>query len=148
MSTKILTFKYQTDINDHAPVDCPPPNAKRISINAFRFVNNPITNDDFKTYIQLGKVPKGTNKTHLKCSCCGLSMFNSLEAAIKKYNSIPKKSNVSYSHIAEGKLTKEMGVCTPPLTNGHFDLFEFAETEIKNEFSIVAELRATENDKK
>jgi hypothetical protein len=145
MSSVSIAFKYQDDITEQAPKDCPPKDATQRDIVAFRFVNKPISDKDFQTYVREGKLQRMTNLKHeAKCRCCGLSMFNTQEAAIRKYNNIkphPASTDVSFTHLAKGDIKKKHGFCTEPKpTGGHFTLFEFAGIDLKGEFAIVSEL--------
>jgi hypothetical protein len=106
-------FKYQKDMDVHASTDCPPPEAKSQKRKAFRFVKSPITNTDFVTYVGLGnKLSRQTDPIHKqkRCMACGLSMFKTLDNAITNYTNNPKRSTVTYTHIAEGELLPTDGV--------------------------------------
>lgn len=135
-------YKHQSDFDVHAPTECPPDDAKPIDTDdAFRFVRKPVTARDFHTHIQLKLLPKKTAPIHDKnrCSKCGLSMFTTLDAAIKKYKGLPKVGNFQYTHVAKGTLSSDDGVCTTPI-NGHFTFHEYDGVDIVTRFKIVAEL--------
>ncbi|MBL0049017.1 MAG: hypothetical protein IPP32_13080 [Bacteroidetes bacterium] len=78
---------------------------------------------------------------HTLCDCCGISLFNSLDAALKKYNTLKPlyKAGLPYTHVAEGKVSKNDGRCTK-LNKGHYTLHEFEGASLTNKFSIVQEL--------
>ncbi|HKR02988.1 MAG TPA: hypothetical protein VJY62_00015 [Bacteroidia bacterium] len=134
-------FKYEADHKAHAPVDCPPNEASSLKRTAFRYVNNPITTDNFKTYIQLGWNPKATDPAHKICKACGLSMYSTKDKAYKKYRGNPNKSNVKYTHIAEGVIESTDGIYAKPRSDGHFTLHEFEGVTLINKFKVVAELK-------
>lgn len=133
-------FKHKNDINIHAQVNCPPIDAVEKEQDAYRFVNEPITNNDFLPHTQLGMAPRQTSPSHEKCSRCALSMFSSIESAQKTYDSIPKKSKFRYTHIAKGLIIKPDGILHPPVPNGHFDFFEYDGVDLTGKFSIIKPL--------
>ena len=130
------TLKYLDDINTHAPIGCPPNDAVQKEVECFRYVMNPIIDSDFYSYVKLGNLPRQTDKVHAKCKYCGLSIFESQQAALDKYNSLPNKSRLPYTHVAKGKILKEYGICTPAI-KGHFTLFEYAGVNLTTKFTIV-----------
>jgi hypothetical protein len=132
-------FKHQKDINTHAPQNCPPSDAIPKSILAFRFVCDPITNQDFMTQINLGNLPRRTEEMHDSCKRCGLSMFLTIESAKYKYSVVPNKSRFQYTHLAKGELIESDGVCSDA-TNGHFTFYEYANSAVWSKFSIVSQL--------
>ena len=141
-----LQYKYQKDILDYAPIGCPPTDAIALDITAFRWVHNPMTDDDFKTHINLGKTPpRHKPEAHEEsCKRCGLSMYTSVDYAQKKYNAIKAspyvKKHLTYTHIAKGKITKKDGICTAPNKDGHFTLHEYQGANIAPAFSITSEI--------
>lgn len=133
-------FKNQADIEKFKLVDCPPKNAISKKMTAFRYVNNPIRKEDFNNYIKLGKLPRQTEKSHEICSRCGLSMFNTLSAAIAKYNNLPKKSSFEYTHVAKGELHPDDGKCSDTNKLGHFTFHEFYDCDLVPKFKIETQL--------
>jgi hypothetical protein len=133
-------FKYQNDINTHSSGQCPPVDGVEMKIEAFRYVNNPMTLNDFTTYIGLGKLPRQTDSSHIKCKHCGLSMFASIDSILKNYKNYPQKENLKYTHIASGIIEKKFGICTIPSNKGHFTLFEYEGIDLNTAFTITSEL--------
>lgn len=83
-----------------------------------------------------------SNEDLLKCSCCALSMFKTLNAAQSRYNGMPKrvKQLLGYTNVATGEITKKTGVISTNDRSEHFDLFEYEKVELINSFKIVAAL--------
>lgn len=137
-------LKYKSDILKHAPIGCPPINAIQNNIDAYRFVKSSIDdNDNFKTHINLGRLPRQTHTVHIKCSHCAISLFNSENAAILKFKEVGNYSSFKsfeYTHLAKGAISKEDGLCTEMSKEGHFDLHEYIGVELKRKFSIIKSL--------
>jgi hypothetical protein len=137
-------LKYKNEIINYAGKECPPKNCGDSTIKAYRYVKSPIAEKDFIPYIndKTKTLPRATEKNHLKfCQYCGLSMYSTLENARKKYIDIPKKSNITYTHIAEGELDKTIGVYHPNNPSGHFTFYEFENVNLLNRFTIIEELK-------
>jgi len=134
--SKTDTYKHKADIDAYAPADCPPIDASPTDTDSFRFVMEPMIASDFHSFIQLKKLPKQTETIHNKCKRCGLSLFDSKQSAIDNYNNNPYRSKLPYTHIAQGKILKTHGKCTPP-NKGHFTLFEYVDVDLMKEFSII-----------
>lgn len=133
-----MTFKHQLDITTHCPKDCPPVNAQQKDITAYRLVNDPITGEDFKTYVQLGKLPRATHEVHEKCMHCGLSLYASLSKAEKHVRKLPNKSKLECTHVAEGDILQTHGMCTKPKhKSSHFTIHEFTEVELLPVFTLL-----------
>jgi hypothetical protein len=135
-----LKYKYQKQINSYSLTDCPPKDSISAKGEAYRWVNDPITADDFKPHIVLGMLPRGTEPFHLTCMRCGLSMFTTLDSAKSKYKTLPKKSHFKYTHVAKGELLKEDGMSTKENKENHFTLHEFEGISLEEKFTIADKL--------
>jgi len=117
-----------------------PPQCDAASGVAYRFVRSPITGDDF--------VPTAIKYPEERAHCCaawGISLFESDEAASKKYNFLIKKyPNIHKDlgdHLASGALLPSHGgVTVPDARSGHFCLHEYAGTDLVPAFKIVRKL--------
>ncbi len=135
-----MKLKYQAHIDQFKLSECPPQTAKGFDGIAFRWVQNPISSDDFISYAALGKIPRATEKSHYLCAWCGLSMFDTEEKARDKYYTLPTRRHLPYTHIASGKITTKDGLCTSPKGNGHFTLHEFVNVDLSTSFNIIAQI--------
>jgi hypothetical protein len=75
----------------------------------------------------------------LLCSCCALSMFDSLEAARKRFMGIPKRNRdlLGYTHVSQGFITVEDGLVSEIGRDGHFDFFEYSDVELRHSFTSI-----------
>lgn len=132
-----LKLKYHDEIKSNSLTDCPPKDALSKDIEAYRFVNEPITNADFQNYMSLGKIRRGTEASHHTCARFGLSMFASIDGAKSSYKTIPNKNTFKYTHIAKGNIGKGHGICTSINNRDHFTLHEFTGVKLEESFNIV-----------
>jgi len=134
-------YKYKEHIEKHAPKNCPPTQAKEINIVAYRWVRKPIEVDDFKSHYSLDRhPPKATEKFHLECKYCGLSLFTTIDFAELGLRKAWKRTTIPYTHIAEGKILESYGVCTSANDDGHFTIHEYAGIDLIPFFKIVKEI--------
>ena len=132
------TLKHQADIAVHCPTDCPPVDAIPRDIKAFRLVHDPLVVDDFKSHIQLRRLPKATDEIHKKCAHCGLSLYASVYRAEKHLRGQPYRSRIKYTHIAEGQILKAHGLCTNQNdTTSHFTIHEYSNVNLPPLFTVV-----------
>lgn len=116
-------------------------------MNAYRFVFNPICS---KSFIPQGiKKPErisNTNVQRKKCSLLGLSMFTTEDKAIAKYQELKKQfknvNKIIGTHLAKGKIQAEDGLVTKHDKKGHFDFFEYVDTDLTKRFAISKDLGA------
>ena len=140
-----MIFKYQLEI-ERLPVKCPPAGFKPANVEAFRWVFEHI--EDINGFQPLYfKNPPRVNVLgdHEKCQSLGLSMFNSIENAVRQFNFLKARLGETVyqilgSNLAEGKLTDTDGVADESNNKGHFT-FHPSETCIFEErFQIIAAL--------
>lgn len=94
------------------PKDCPPSDAEDASGTAFRVVmTDPVTDDSFKNYVELGKLPKAP-----LCKRLALSVFVTIEQA---YHLSRMKSADLGKFVARGTLTAGKMKVTP--SSGHIN---------------------------
>lgn len=139
---KTPKYKHQKDIARYAPSNCPPSDSMAKNVVVFRGVLSPLSANDFKTYINLNKLPRATEQIHICCMRCGLSMYVKKEDAQKAYDRHPKKQNFPFTHIAKGEIKKEHGVCTVPRADGHFTFHEFEGVDLLPFFKIIGKIAA------
>lgn len=136
-----MEYKYQRIIS--SLYNCPPDDCFSAEIDAFRFVQGDIKDENnFLPGILSNPSRANDQSDHFVCSYSGLSFFSSIEQAKAKYNKFRFNKRIAKalgSHIAQGKLSSEDGVITPPNRDGHFDLHEFEGIDLQNKFTIVCE---------
>lgn len=78
----------------------------------------------------------------LSCSIFALSFFDSEENARNTYSGFPGriKMLMGYTDIAAGLIRPEIGLCSPPDQNGHFDLYEFENVDLSEHMQIIGVL--------
>lgn len=109
----------------HRP--CPSGQFAAGSVVAFRFLNNPTTEADFK--------PK--DESRRDCVALGLSFWATLEQAQRKYRSLAASNNDDGEtarqrlgdHIGEITLLPSDGVMDQPNAKGHITLHQFDTAE-------------------
>lgn len=108
--------------------------------DAFRFVHFPVAADDFDPPAVRNKPmpPRG-------CGDWALSMFVSTATAQefhRKLRQLPNPNIVKKigDHLAVGKLQPAFGRATKPTKNGHFDLFEYSNSNIAAAFSVIGRI--------
>jgi len=127
---------------------CPFTNCKEAELKGFRWTFEKIEHDDnFLPKMLFDEKRKmatrfNSDEDLLKCSCCALSMFKTLDAATKRYNGMPKRVRqlLGYTNVASGDITKKIGVVTSDSRSEHFDLFEYEKVELNKSFQIIAAL--------
>jgi hypothetical protein len=135
--------KYHHHIKSLA--NCPPSICTSKNIEAFRFVFSDINAERnfLPTYI-ISPVRRNSASNEGACAGYGLSFFNTLDNARRKYLSIIR-SHKNFSKnvgdcVAQGLLREEDGVMTDINEDGHFTLHEFEGTELRGRFTIVARI--------
>ncbi|WP_305982366.1 hypothetical protein [Roseivirga thermotolerans] len=140
-----MRLKYFEEIaNQEFSTDCPYNNAEDRTIDtAFRFTSSdPSNNNNYlPNFITDQPSRINTIDDSKKCSLFALSMFSSLDKAVKRLNSLPENiiTKKGFTHISVAKITKGMGLSTTPEKSGHFDFFEFEGTDIAGVFQIAFE---------
>jgi len=128
--------------------DCPSLTCSKPQLEAFRWVTLPV--DESLNYLPniLRNQAKGRPaRSHwpddtFKCSCCGLSMFTSKEAAVHKFSSIPElnRKKLGFTHVARATITLDHGLASIPNREGHFDFFEYEDFDTVASFKLDSSL--------
>lgn len=124
---------------------CPPPDAVEQTMNAFRWCNNPLSEQCFLPQA-VKNPPRLLRAKSLKdsCSCWGLSMHTTLNGSQLAFqsleNTLRNARKIFGGYVAYGKLTKNQGLVTTPDRYGHFDLHEYKESMLYSSFSIDSEI--------
>jgi hypothetical protein len=132
-------FKYQARLKQFS--NCPSEDFKEIEKNVFRWVHQPISENDFLP-MSVIKVPppRILDDSDKLCIGYGLSMFDTKENAISKYKSLYERFRVRQkSQFREDKgnwvalisLTKKDGVADEPNNYGHFTFHEYETADLK-----------------
>ncbi|SFE98201.1 hypothetical protein SAMN05518672_113143 [Chitinophaga sp. CF118] len=141
-------LKYQSLIEENQlQNNCPYDGCKEARLKAYRWSYNPINSaHNFlpkNIYDKLMNTPPRGNSQDdfIKCSCCALSMFDSLEKAREKFSGFTSrvKLMLGYTHIAEGEIVEADGIISD-IKNGHLDVFEYEGIELKLKFQIITPL--------
>lgn len=137
-------MKYAEELSQ-VQTNCPNSYSSARNCTGFRFVLNPMTPDCFiPQAIKSPKRIQNESDAKKKCELWGLSMFDSLSNAEKRYNLLKKSlKNIKETlgdHVAEGPITISSGVCSPVSTNGHFDVYEYSNNYFHKTFKIVKAL--------
>lgn len=136
-----MEFLYKKDIDAYKIEQCPPSDAKPVSMLAWRWTFDPYTDNCFSP---LGKVnPKRIlhPSTTDKCSCWGLSMYSTQHNAETVFSELEKNFKRARktigTHVSKGALDITDGVITEIENNGHFDFHPYIGVDIKLKFSVV-----------
>ncbi|WP_187993733.1 hypothetical protein [Vibrio harveyi] len=130
-------MKYQTDLD--AVPQCPPQGCSPKSLTAYRFVFEKM---DHGSFLPVGKMsPSRVDKARnnrVKCSMLALSMFDTEENALAKFEEL-QESNQHIaksigSFLAEGSIDVNDGLASKPNSRGHFDVFEFKDVDLLPKF--------------
>lgn len=137
-------MKYASELLDVQTL-CPNSFSSAKNCTGFRFVSKPMTDECFIP--QAKKNPRriqNESDAKKKCELWGLSMFDSLYNAEKRYLLLKKSlKNIKETlgdHIAEGPITISSGVCSKISSNGHFDVYEYTGNQFQSSFKIIKAL--------
>lgn len=112
---------------DYFPPCCPSEGSIDADGVVFRIVKNiDLSDDDFYSHHELGKII-----AQKECSCCGVSVFNSLQSAMHRQKISPKLG----SAVTEGTINSSAGKML--LTNkvsGHIDWWPYDDVDRKSFF--------------
>lgn len=134
-------LKYQQHIELIG--DCPNTDCQEVQKVGFRFIKDQVTVNSFDPPKIL--VPHRSYKTTYEhCGLYGTSMYNSHEAAINAFNHLKRMSRLVCKTIgntlASGEILPTMGVCSQDNHLGHFDFYEYTNSNIHTAFTIVGPL--------
>jgi hypothetical protein len=132
-------LKYQKQIEGIQ--NCPPPVCRSITIESFRFVFEDINHRNNFLPVLLINPKRQLTADPERCSGYALSFFCSIGKAKTQYLKLKKRNkNIGKSlgtHIAQGFINETDGLVSEINKNGHFDLHEFKNVDLKSKFSIV-----------
>jgi hypothetical protein len=142
----MIPFKYQNDIQDLP--NCPPADYQQVHLQACRWVfeddNHP---NNFRPPLVIhpqrrkGKHFRGNDR--LTCAGHALSFFSTLENARKRYLHLYYgRTGQDFvtsvgTHLAQGVIEESDGVASKIDSQGHFELHEFVETDLKPKFRWI-----------
>lgn len=124
---------------------CPPVECVPTEIQAFRFTYESIADERNFQPVSIKQPKRFNDKSDLeKCSGFGISLFQTEEFAINRYNKLKKTSpqieKTIGSYLATGKINNNDGVITPINESGHFDLHESDICNLHDRFSIIKKI--------
>ena len=143
-----MEFKYKDELAliNESGCNCPPENLMAIAEQtAFRFVYDIIDNP--KNFIPTSKKsPKRllSEKSAKRCSGMALSLFE-LQSLAKDFycylmSSFPNIEKSIGTDLAIGTIDSGDGLITDKDNYSHFDLHEFADTDLQKKFKIIEKL--------
>jgi hypothetical protein len=148
-----MRFKYSEFI--HKIPHCPPSDSQSQAITAFRFCFEDWQHkNNFLPVLLINPQRINTvkfKKDSDKCAGYALSFFNTLENAKKRYFELKYKRGLKNiekilgTHIAQGLISENDGVVSKIDRHGHFNLHEFENVDLKNQFSLIDTLVENEN---
>jgi len=141
-----MRFKYRKEIASIP--DCPPDHYENRILIVYRFVFEDISDERNFSPVLILK-PKRIHarmfrRDEAKCQGYGLSLFNTLENAQRKYLKLiknrPKLAKKLGTHIAQGLIEESDGVVSPINREGHLTLHESEQADLKRKFRLVMEV--------
>jgi len=148
-----MRFKYK-ELISHIP-NCPPSDSQCKEITAFRFVFEDLNHrNNFIPVLLINTQRINTarlKKDADKCAGYALSFFSTLENAKKRYFELKYKRGLKNidkilgTHIAQGLIIENDGVVSKVDKQGHFNLHEFEQVDLKSQFSLIYAIVEDEN---
>lgn len=140
---EVKTLKYKTELDKIE--NCPNIDCIEREIQSYRFVRDEEINNEINwtTPADIQKqnnFRRGFKGDVVPCNYFALSFFDSIENATKKLNSFNKNFRRKFVGIAEGMIEKKDGVCSSVNDEGHFDLYEYADTSFENRFQSIQKI--------
>ena len=137
-----MRFKYQVYLSELP--NCPPSDYERKNIQAFRFVFADLSLENNFLPVLLQNPKRSFSDDEATCQAYGLSLFDTLENARKRYFTLKKSfrkiDKVIGTHIAEGSIEEDDGVVSKINSYGHFCLHEFEQTDLWVKFRLVMKI--------
>jgi len=144
------TFKYEEylrEVREIHDIPCPVEDAEARNVESLRWVNEPMTEENFLPTRLLDEV-KGKPirtfpfKDRMNCIYHSLSLYTSEAEARKKFKDFPPtvKKKLGYTHIAVSEINENDGESTLPDMNGHFSFFEYDGAILLEKFKILSKL--------
>jgi len=140
-------YKYQADF-DAIAESCTCPGSEYFSFKekeAFRFVfEDPNHPNNFVPPLKISPKRFLTKEAIEKCESLGLSLYGQKSGAINKFEELivnfKNFKKVIGTHIAMGIVDENDGHITKEDEFTHFDMYEFAGSDLSRKFVIVDEL--------
>lgn len=142
-----MPFKYHSYIGGLK--DCPPRSCQPRTLTAYRFVFADSSHSRYpNNYLPVALINPARRKIggtdNEVCASYGLSFFDSLRNAQRRFEELRKKNkklrNTLGTHIAEGQLDPSDGVVTKSDYKGHFTLHESDVANLPPKFTVIARL--------
>ena len=136
-------LKYHVNLADFA--GCPPAACMAVEREGYRWVHSPVSPEDFVPLALISPVnrrPIDESDLEMQCLSWGLSLFDSLQSAKARFESIIKNVRLSKrpSFIQQKgdkaallQLKPQHGESSEPNNAGHFTLFEYDGAQLQNE---------------
>jgi hypothetical protein len=131
-----------SELNDSG-IQCPPLGASSLTLDAWRWVANPITENCFHPVAVRNPPRLLKEDTPSKvCSCWGLSMYLTLDQSVLAFKYLEKNFKMARKrlgdHVACISITPTHGVCSAADRHGHFDLHPYATANLNSSVSGVS----------
>ncbi len=139
-----MHYKYQSEIQ--ALPNCPPSQSHPQNVETFRFVFQNINNPQNFLPVYIKKPSRQNEKDSPEKSCdgYGLSLFDTLENARKRYDYLIKRYKKFHldvgTHIAQGQISQSDGVVSEANEHGHMTLHEYEDTNLSIKFQIITQV--------
>ena len=124
---------------------CPPIECISTEMQAFRFTYELIEDKRNFEPVYIKQPRRFNDKSDAeKCSAFGISLFQSEDQALTKYNALQNNiRNIGKAigtHLAKGKIDYDCGIITPIDEEGHFDLHESNTCNLHNDFIVIKKI--------
>lgn len=140
-------FRYKEYLSKYS--DCPPKDFVEKNFECFRWVHNPITEDDFLP-VPLCTPPRKLTNSDIDCKLFSISLWKDLLTARMRYKevyeNIPRKEKADEfiklkgNLIAKLYLTNNDGVAESPNISGHISFYDYTSCnfleKVKDRFDI------------
>ena len=140
----IKTLKYEALIKSLTlSIDCPGSHAVEYEGETFRwFRSDWDLRTNFLPNLEEPRPPRVIPDDSVGCALCAMSLYNSLEAAVSKFQNFPSntRSKLGHTHVYKGSLEKSDGVASNHGANGHINFYEYQGVDICYKFVSVCEL--------
>ncbi len=136
------SFKYAAQLQ--ALADCPASDCREATRDAYRYVFRSRMWDSFTPVLagQPQRALKWSDRD--RCGGWALSFFSSADVAGAIFTKLQNTSRNIHKTIGDsialGKLQTSDGVVSTPDSDGHFELHEYAGTNLVARFTVVLEL--------
>lgn len=140
-----LQFKYKAEM-EALDIICPPNTFSQKEILGFRWVYDTV--DDKRNFVpQYFKIAryKDAPNHEVRCQSMGISLFDSENAALKKFRGLQKIMNhrafmLLGTSIAKGTILTDFGVVDSPNKEGHFTLHPIENIDLAEHFVVISKL--------